>query len=137
LPSPRSDVCLHTRHYDERSRCERRETHCSADVASGFLEGLGAIIALCIALGIAVLIARHWYIEPESDFSAKDIVLSCVEEQKRDGLTWIIGTAKNSGKRPTRSIEVQANLFEHGMFVDQYSGTSKKCVPFLANGRVI
>lgn len=90
-------------------------------LASGFLQGVGAIIALCIALGIAVVIARHWYIEPGSDFSAKDIVLSGVEEQKRDGVTWIIGTAKNSGKRPTRSIEVQANLFEHGMFVDQYS----------------
>jgi hypothetical protein len=90
-------------------------------LARGFLEGLGAIIALSIALGIVVVIARHWYVEPSSEFSAKDIVLSGVEEQKRDGVTWIIGTATNSGKRANRFVEVQANLFQHGKFVDQYS----------------
>lgn len=56
-----------------------------------------------------------------AEFTATDIVLSDVEEQKHEGATWITGTAKNVGKRTARSVEVQANLFLHGKFVDQYS----------------
>jgi hypothetical protein len=55
------------------------------------------------------------------EVSAKEIILSDVEEQKHDGLTAIIGTATNSGKATAHSVQIQADLFEHGKFVDQYS----------------
>ena len=51
----------------------------------------------------------------------KDIVLSDVEEQKHDGVVTIIGSARNSGKKPARSVNIQANFFNHGKFADQYS----------------
>jgi hypothetical protein len=94
-------------------------------VVRGFLLGLG----FSIALGGVYVIAMQWTMnrtrtemaEFAGGFSAKDIALSDVEEQKHDGATWIIGTAKNIGKRSARSVEVQANLFLHGKFVDQYS----------------
>lgn len=94
-------------------------------VARGFLLGVGA----SIALGVTYILVMQWtmtktraeFADIAAEFVAKDIVLSDVEEQKHDGATWIIGAAKNTGKRPARSVEVQANLFEHGKFVDQYS----------------
>jgi hypothetical protein len=52
---------------------------------------------------------------------AKDIALSGVGEEKHDGTTAIIGTATNNGKKPARGVHIQANLFNHGKFVDQYS----------------
>jgi hypothetical protein len=57
----------------------------------------------------------------ETNYSSKGVVLSNVEEQKHDGLTAIIGTATNNGKVPARSADIQAELFQHGKFVDQYS----------------
>jgi hypothetical protein len=94
-------------------------------VARGFLLGVG----LSIALGVTYVIAMQWtmnktraeFADVTAGFSAKDFVLSDVEEQKHEGATWIIGTAKNIGKRTARGIEVQANLFLRGKFVDQYS----------------
>jgi hypothetical protein len=94
-------------------------------VVRGFLLGVG----LSVALGVAYVLAMQWtmtktraeFADVTAEFSAKDILLSDVEEQKRDGATWIIGSAKNTGKRAARNVEVQANLFEHGKFVDQYS----------------
>ncbi len=86
-------------------------------------------VGLSIALGVTYVIAMQWtmnktraeFADITAEFVAKDIVLSDVEEQKHEGATWIIGTAKNVGKRTARSVEVQANLFLHGKFVDQYS----------------
>ena len=94
-------------------------------VVRGLLLGIG----LSIALGVTYVIAMQWtmtktraeFADITAEFSAKDIALSDVEEQNHNGATWIIGTAKNIGKRPARSVEVQANLFQHGKFVDQYS----------------
>jgi hypothetical protein len=94
-------------------------------VTRGFLLGIG----LSIALGVTYVVAMQWtmtktqaeFADITAGFSAKDIVLSDVEEQKHDGATWIIGSAKNIGKRPASSVEVQANLFQRGKFVDQYS----------------
>jgi hypothetical protein len=93
-------------------------------VARGFLLGAG----FSVALGIAYYMAWHWTTKNAhaeiADFShetAKDIVLSDVEEQKHDGTTTIIGKATNSGKTPARGLHIQANLFNHGKFVDQYS----------------
>lgn len=94
-------------------------------VVRGFLLGVG----LSIALGVTYFIAMQWtmnrtrteFADITAGFSTKDFVLSSVEEQKHEGATWIIGTAKNVGKRTAHSVEVQANLFFHGKFVDQYS----------------
>jgi len=94
-------------------------------VLRGFLLGIG----LSIALGVTYVIAMQWtmnktraeFADMTAEFPNKDIVLSNVEEQKHEGATWIIGTAKNVGKRTARSVEVQANLFLHDKFVDQYS----------------
>jgi len=103
-------------------------------VARGFLLGVG----FSIALGVAGFIMSQWTLyrtqatinydrgyvhtaDIPAEFSAKDIALSDIEEQKHEGLTWITGSARNSGKRPASSVEIQANLFNHGKFVDQYS----------------
>jgi len=93
-------------------------------VARGFLLGAG----FSVALGIAYYAAWHWTtknvhaeIADISHETAKDIVLSEVEEQRHDGTTTIIGKAANSGKTPARGRDIQANLFNHGKFVDQYS----------------
>ena len=95
----------------------------------GFLLGVG----FSVALGTAYYVMWHWTMhrmteQTESIGStlyghdlAKDIVLSGVEEIKHDGTTAIVGTATNSGKKPARGIHIQANLFNHGKFVDQYS----------------
>src|SRR5882724_879710 len=92
-------------------------------VARGFLLGAG----FSIALGIAYYVAWHWTTKSAptgiADFNhetAKDIALSDVEEQQHDGTTTIIGKATNSGKTPARGLHIQANLFSHGKFVDQY-----------------
>jgi hypothetical protein len=53
--------------------------------------------------------------------SAKDFVLSDVQELKHDGVTSIIGSVKNTGKAKARSLQIQADLFNRGKFVDQYS----------------
>jgi len=96
-------------------------------IARGFLLGLGFGIAL----------AGIWYVtwtismretrtqiaamNGEAKYSSKGVVLSEVEEQKHDGLTAIIGTATNKGTVAARSVTIQADLFDHGKFVDQYS----------------
>ena len=51
----------------------------------------------------------------------KDIAITGTEEVKHDGTTTIIGTATNHGKKAAHGIHIQANLFNHGKFVDQYS----------------
>jgi hypothetical protein len=48
-------------------------------------------------------------------------VLSGVDEEKHDGVTLIVGQATNDGNKAVRGVRIQANLFNHGKFVDQYS----------------
>ena len=53
--------------------------------------------------------------------TAKDFALSDVEELKHDGHTSIIGSVKNAGKSNVQSLTIEANLFDHEKFVDQYA----------------
>jgi hypothetical protein len=100
-------------------------------IARGFLLGVG----FSAAAGLAYFIAWQAFVSTMSQdiasgaagvtatFEAvpKEIGLSDVEEQKHDGVMTIIGSARNTGKKPARSVQVRANLFNHGKFVDQYS----------------
>lgn len=94
-------------------------------VLKGFLLGVG----FSIALGVTYVVAMQWTMDKtraeladvSGEVAAKDIALTDIEEQKHEGATWIIGTAKNVGKRTVRNLQVQANLFLRGKFVDQYS----------------
>lgn len=96
-------------------------------LARGFLLGVGFGLAL---LG-AYAAVWHWTmkteataiaeIAPDASAASKSIQLSNVEEIKKDGAIWIIGSARNSATRVQRGLQVQANLFDHGKFVDQYS----------------
>jgi hypothetical protein len=97
-------------------------------IVRGFLLGVG----LSVALGATYLVVFQITMNKTEaalegkmgDFgqsSAKDFALSDVEELKHDGVTSIIGSVKNSGKTTGRSVQIQANLFNHGRFVDQYS----------------
>jgi hypothetical protein len=97
-------------------------------IARGFLLGVGFSVA---GIG-AYYIAWQMFVSnigptavadytAGAETSAKKIELLNVEEQKHDGVTSIIGSAKNSGTKPVRSVEIRANLFNHGKFVDQYS----------------
>jgi len=97
-------------------------------IGRGFLLGLGFSIAMCGISGIMLLLFERQssadaavsmrLVEQES---AEDIAVSDVEEQKHDGATAIVGSIKNNGTRPYSHIELKANLFNHGKFVDQYS----------------
>ena len=95
----------------------------------GFLLGIG----FCVAAGLVYYVSWQVYFAKAQEETLakigagsegpdlKALVLSGVEEQKHDGVTAIIGTAKNTGQTPIRSAKLQANLFNHGKFVDQYS----------------
>jgi hypothetical protein len=95
-------------------------------IGRGFLLGLG----FGAALGCAYYVAYQLTMKNvkgevglgDSDSQAnKEIVLSDIEEQKHDGATAITGKATNSGKKAVRGVHIQANLFNHEKFVDQYS----------------
>lgn len=96
-------------------------------IGRGFLLGLG----FSIAVVVVYYFAWHVYVtraEKSMSFertkieaSAKDLVLRDVEEQKHDGATSIIGSVQNVGSSPAREVRLEANLFNHGKFVDQYS----------------
>jgi hypothetical protein len=95
-------------------------------IGRGFLLGLGFGAALGCAYYVAYQLTVKNVKEEvglgDSDSQAnKAIVLSDVEEQKHDGATAIIGKATNSGKKPVHGVHIQANLFNHEKFVDQYS----------------
>ena len=98
-----------------------------ATIYRGFLLGVG----LCVALGATYLVVMQIEMRRSEaaiermsgsmENSATDFVLSDVQELKHDGVTSIIGSIKNTGKAKARSLQIQANLFNHGTFVDQYS----------------
>jgi hypothetical protein len=95
-------------------------------VLRGFLLGVGFSIALAgvyfVSMQWTMSKARNEFAAAEPRTSVQDILLSDVEEQKREsGATWITGTAKNVGTTAASGVDIQANLFQHGKFVDQYS----------------
>jgi len=53
---------------------------------------------------------------PGSHFGFRD-----VEEIKRNGRSYFIGSVRNNGSTPARSVSVEINLFLKNKFVDQYS----------------
>jgi hypothetical protein len=94
-------------------------------VGRGFLLGVG----FSIALG-ALFFFVNQKVTGQTDAmqaklaegnQAKDIALTGIEETKHDGVLAILGTATNHGKSAVRGIHIQANLFSHDKFVDQYS----------------
>ena len=96
-------------------------------IVRGFLLGVGFSLAL---LGALYLISRWMDRETEAVRSGSvaarsvaltDLAISGAEEHKHDGATAIIGTVTNSGKSVARGVQVRADLFLHGKFVDQYS----------------
>jgi len=103
-----------------------------ATIIRGFLLGLGFTIA---AAGVMFAVQAYWTKQIQSggasalygDFDAaaeqarKDIVLSDAEEQTHDGQVAILGKLKNTGTRPARGLQVEADLFLKDKFVDQYS----------------
>jgi hypothetical protein len=103
--------------------------HAAGIVGRGFLLGLG----FSIALGAVFIVGRQVSSRQmpqqsetvQEDLGGKEleklIELTGVEEVTHDGTTVIIGTATNHGKTGARGIDIQANLFNHGKFVDQYS----------------
>lgn len=97
-------------------------------IGRGFLLGVGFGIAMGGAyFGIWKLSESRASSDFESrmtkrhEDAIKDLVLVDVEEQKHDGETAILGSVRNNGTETHDNVEVQANLFNHGKFVDQYS----------------
>jgi hypothetical protein len=101
--------------------------HAAGIVGRGFLLGLGFSLALGIAATIGWQVSNHRAavqtetMQEELGGIERDIALTGVEEVKHDGTTAVIGTATNHGKRAAHGIHIQANLFNHDKFVDQYS----------------
>ena len=104
-------------------------SHAVGIIGRGFLLGVGFSFALGIAAIIGYQVSSHRAAEQTETMQAelggkdkeKDIALTGVEEVKHDGTTVIIGTATNHGKKAAHGIHIQANLFNHDKFVDQYS----------------
>ena len=99
-------------------------------IARGFFLGIG----FSIAIGLAYFVAWQTFISKVSEemngasnmaanveANSKSIVLSEIEELKHDSVTSIVGSAKNTGGKEIRGVQVQVNFFNHGKFVDQYS----------------
>ena len=103
--------------------------HAAGIVGRGFLLGVGFSVALGVALLIGRQVSSHQVAEQSETMQAelsgeelqKDIAISGAEEVKHDGVTAIIGTATNHGEKAAHGIHIQANLFNHDKFVDQYS----------------
>ena len=99
-------------------------------LARGLLLGLGFGISLAVvAFTAQYMMVRTAYSQVEafpdsdsiSEAKLKDISLSEVMEQKAGGRDSIIGIVKNNGAKRVRGIQIEANLFQAGKFVDQYS----------------
>jgi hypothetical protein len=103
--------------------------HAASIVGRRFLLGFGFSFALGIAATIGWQVSNHRAaVQTETmqeEFGGKDlekdIAITGAEEVKRDGTPAIIGTATNHGKKAAHGIHIQANLFNHDKFVDQYS----------------
>jgi hypothetical protein len=103
--------------------------HAAGIVGRGFLLGLGFSFALGIAAIVGYQVSSHRTVEQteamQAELGGKDlekgIAITGAEEVKHDGTTAIIGTAMNHGKKAAHGIHIQANLFNHDKFVDQYS----------------
>jgi hypothetical protein len=103
--------------------------HAAGIVGRGFLLGVGFSFALGIAAIVGYQVSSHRAAEQTETTQAElngkdletDIALTDEEEVKHDGTTAIIGRATNHGKRAAHGIHIQANLFNHDKFVDQYS----------------
>lgn len=98
-------------------------------IAKGFLLGIG----FCIAAGGAYFVAwssmtasmnaemyntSNPYLHRDA---TKDLVITSVDKQTHNGITIITGSVENRGKTAVSGVEIQANLFNKGKFVDQYS----------------
>jgi len=96
-------------------------------VARGFLLGVG----FSLASAGAYYLSWQWAMNrtqtaisdsaSTSETNPKTLVLSNVEEEQHDGLSAIIGSIKNTGPTRANSVRIEADLFDHGKFVDQYS----------------
>jgi hypothetical protein len=99
-----------------------------ATIARGLLFGIGFCIA---AWGAYFLAERYWTArsveglpaayEDARDATLKDLVLSDLDERKDDLRVSIVGTVKNTGAKRARNVQIEAELFQKGKFVDQYS----------------
>jgi hypothetical protein len=98
-----------------------------AALMQGIMFGLG----FCIAAWSLYFVfhprqetaASHFDSSPELPTSAQHNSFSFrnVEEIKRNGHSYFIGTVKNTGSIAARGISIEVNLFSRDKFVDQYS----------------
>jgi hypothetical protein len=101
-----------------------------ATIAKGLLFGIGFCIA---AWGTYFVVDRYWTehyssaprsatYEDREAATIKNLALSDLEEiRSPDGRVSIIGAVKNNGSKAVRNVEIEAELFQKGKFVDQYS----------------
>jgi hypothetical protein len=99
--------------------------------AKGFLLGIG----FCIAAGSMYFVAWRSMTTSmnEEMYNAsnpylhrdptKDLVITGSDKQTHNGITIITGSIENKGKTAVGGVEIEANLFNKGKFVDQYSTT--------------
>lgn len=96
-------------------------------IARGFLLGVGFGIAMLGAFFIMWHVAENSSaaamtdIKEEGQATAIYLVISDVRETNHHGVDLIVGTVKNTGKKSAHGVQIQADLFAHGKFVDQYS----------------
>ena len=97
-----------------------------------FVQGIMFGFGFCIAAWVIYFIFQAKTQEPPQyqgntttpiSAPAKDnhFVFNDVEEIKRNGRSYFIGSVKSNGTSPARGVSVEINLFLKNKFVDQYS----------------
>jgi len=92
----------------------------------GILLGLGFGISVGAIMYVAqMLMARSIgtssTVAVRLEANLNDLALSNLEEHKDGSRDWIVGSVTNGGKEPVRGVQIEADLFKGGKFVDQYS----------------
>jgi hypothetical protein len=94
-----------------------------------FVQGIMFGFGFCIAAGV-LYFAFQATTQESPQYSATAISAPAednhfafrdVEEIKRNGRSYFIGSVKNNGSSPARGVSVEINLFLKNKFVDQYS----------------
>jgi hypothetical protein len=99
-----------------------------ATIGRGFLLGAGFSVALAIAY---YFVERYTFAHTAENLEAADaqrrdaalkgVSIAGVEERKVDSDVSFIGSVKNAGSAPVRGINLVAELFRGGKFVDECS----------------
>lgn len=97
-----------------------------------FVQGIMFGLGFCIAAGVLYFAFQAKTQEPLQNLGDTATAISTpekdnhfvfrdIEEIKRNGRSYFIGSVKNNGSSSARGVSIEINLFLKNKFVDQYS----------------